>query len=82
MLDDSDPKISYKIDGEWANFEVEDDSEIELALSKASGSNKRAITFFIKTSKSLDLKDVYAPHKMNRMEKKNKYANKEGKENK
>lgn len=58
MLDDEEPVISYKDEGEWANLEVEDDDDLELAIAKSMSSDSKSITFFIKTSKSVAPKDV------------------------
>jgi hypothetical protein len=53
MLDDQDPVISYKDDEEWANLEVEDNDDLELALAKAMTSEQKNLTFFVKTSKTV-----------------------------
>ena len=53
MLDEKDPVITYKDEDEWANLEVEDDDDLELAIAKAMSSEAKSITFFIKTSKSV-----------------------------
>ena len=64
MLDEKEPVITYKDEGEWANLEVEDDDDLELALAKAFSNEAKAITFFIKTSKSVAQQDVKKPVEM------------------
>ena len=62
MLDDKDPVITYKDEEDWTNLEVEDDDDLELAFAKVMTSEKKQLTFYIKTSKSVEA-PVAAPKK-------------------
>lgn len=41
MLDEKDPVITYKDEEDWANLEVEDDDDLELAIAKALSSEAK-----------------------------------------
>lgn len=51
------PVITYKDVDDKANVEIEDDDDLELAMAKAISTDPPAITFFIKTSRSVTSKE-------------------------
>ena len=61
MLDGKDPVITYKDEEDWTNLEVEDDDDLELAFAKVMTSEKKQLTFYIKTSKSVVAPPKAAP---------------------
>ena len=53
MADDNDPVITYRDKVAGTYLEVDNDNDLGLAVSKAMKTEKKQLTFYLKTSKSL-----------------------------